>query len=594
MRHRILSSSCSATYGKYVRCCRQRNERYHGDHAATGCISRQHIGQHQLACTYCNESEAEPFRLCETMRKEWITTAMFISSDDIGYARRTAFVPCRIAEHELFHRRRRNYSTCERKRHQTLRFRDTPPTLSSRTAYYRSNTLLNTHTKETEEYSETTLDVLTDENVDTRASSLTTETNPPAEISLLGIPLRSIILLNVVAIIWGTQHSVIKTVVDDSALLPIGFGDYFTSWAEHALGSNWDQFISKVQNFNIANDTGESKDDAAAYFTLARFSLAALLASPYTPGLKQPTIDEDNDDKALVQSQTNSLEDTTAQNEQTKLAWKYGIELGIYMFLGYGFQAIGLQTTTASRSGFLLYLNVKLVPFFSFFLFGKTIQTSTWISALVAFAGTALLAFDNASDGTGGLVDASFVVGDLWSIAAAAASALFILRMEAASKAVPKSAELNAANLWTVAFLSLVWTAWVSFNNLQSEGTMLTATLPETLAHTLQQTLQQTVSTITANPLQLIYLSAVTTALANYLQSIAQREVSAERASIFYALDPVYGAAFANLLLGETLGLWGWVGASLIAFAAATNAVWDFGKIDVDADSNENTSESRA
>lgn len=528
------------------------------------------------------------------MRKEWLATAMFIiSSFDIGHARRTAFVPCRIAEHELFHRRR-NPSVCEHKGHQTLRCRDTPPTVSSRTAYCRSkNTLLNTHTKETEEYSETTWDVLTDENVDTRTSSLSAETNSPAEISILGIPLRSIILLNLVAIIWGTQHSVIKTVVDDTALLSIGFVDNFgvTNWAEHVFGTNWELFMSKVQILNIANDTGGSKDDAAAYFTLARFSLAALLASPYTPGLKQPTIDEDDGDNALVQSQTNFLDDTTAQNEQTKLAWKYGIELGIYMFLGYGFQAIGLQTTTASRSGFLLYLNVKLVPFFSFFLFGKTIQTSTWISALVAFAGTALLAFDNASDGTGGLVDASFAVGDLWSIAAAAASALFILRMEAASKAVPKSAELNAANLWTVAFLSLMWTAWISFNNLQSEASMLTETLPETLTQTLQQTFQQTVNTITANPLQLIYLSAVTTALANYLQSIAQREVSAERASIFYALDPVYGAAFANLLLGETLGLWGWVGASLIALAAATNAVWDFGgKIDVDADSNENTS----
>mmetsp|Transcript_16899 Transcript_16899/g.33870 ORF Transcript_16899/g.33870 Transcript_16899/m.33870 type:complete len:347 (+) Transcript_16899:427-1467(+) len=332
------------------------------------------------------------------------------------------------------------------------------------------------------------------------------------------------------------------------------------------------------------NDTGGNSAGAAAYFTLARFSLAALLAARYTPGLFVE--DDEDDNNALVQSQSTTLEETASQTKDTNLAWKYGAELGIYMFLGYGFQAIGLQTTTASRSGFLLYLNVKLVPFFAFLLFGKTIQRSTWISALVAFAGTALLAFDNASGGTGGLVDASFAVGDLWSIAAAAASALFILRMEAASKAVPKSAELNAANLWTVAFLSLLWTAWISFNNLHTDATLVAQTLPETLTQTLQQTFQQTVNMITANPFQLIYLSAVTTALANYLQSIAQKEVSAERASIFYALDPVYGAAFANLLLGETLGLWGWVGASLIAFAAATNAVWDFSKSDEDADSN--------
>jgi hypothetical protein len=36
-----------------------------------------------------------------------------------------------------------------------------------------------------------------------------------------------------------------------------------------------------------------------------------------------------------------------------------GCELGLWTFLGFGLQAVGLETTTASRSGFLLYLNVK-------------------------------------------------------------------------------------------------------------------------------------------------------------------------------------------------------------------------------------------
>ena len=489
--------------------------------------------------------------------------------------RQTAFVPSSPALHfaeygGLCHRRNNNRPTvsAETLHHHS---RVLQPSL---TVYCRTNTLLNSHAREegTIMHAEDTLDVLTDDekNADTTTAFLpvTMETTSPADISVLGIPLRSIILLNVVAIIWGTQHSVIKTVVDDS-VTGLWNGSGFTNWAEHVFGSRWGQLMSTLGSTNV-NTSGNNGAGAAAYFTLARFSIAALLASPYTPGLKQQTIDDDGGDN-----------DTTTQNKQTNQAWKYGIELGIYMFLGYGFQAIGLQTTTASRSAFLLYLNVKLVPFFSFFLFGKTIQRSTWISALTAFGGTALLAFDNASAGTEGLVDASFTVGDLWSIAAAAASALFILRMETASKAVPKSAELNAANLWTVAFLSLVWTFWVSFINLDDDATLLTQTLPETLAQTLQQTFQQTVNTITANPLQLLYLSAVTTALASYLQSIAQREVSAERASIFYALDPVYGAAFANILLGETLGWWGWVGASLIVIAAATNAVWDFSTADV-------------
>jgi len=452
----------------------------------------------------------------------------------------------------------------------------------------------------------------TNDKVNKATNSITLEPSPTSP-ELWGMPVQSIILLNLVAVIWGTQHAVIKSVVDDNT---IDLGAGFFKWMEN-VGIN----LSTVQN-SVAIDGGSAGGDStAAYFTLARFGLAALLASPYTPGWRLLV---DNfkeklgwvESTALVngvdgmmygeeqsQSQqdhsrqnaegvttvaTNSHANTLDERESVKLAWRYGAELGLYMFLGYAFQAIGLETTTASRSGFLLYLNVKFVPFFSYFIFGKIIQRRTWISALVAFSGTALLVFDNRNDAAGSTdtgLEAAFAVGDLWSIAAAAASALFILRMEAASKAVPKSSELNAANLWTVAVLSLLWTMGISWNNLTGiQGnaemtTTVTQTLPVTFAHAIQQTFQGAFSTIIAHPLPLIYLSGVTTALATLLQSKAQKDVSAERASVIYAMDPVYGAIFANILLGETLGGLGLIGAFLIVVAAATNAVLDFGGV---------------
>jgi len=292
--------------------------------------------------------------------------------------------------------------------------------------------------------------------------------------------------------------------------------------------------------------------------------LAALLASPYTPGINR------SDDKLSQQSTV----ETSDEKESIRLAWRYGIELGLYMFLGFAFQAIGLETTTASRSGFLLYLNVKFVPFFSYFIFGKRIQLSTWISAVVAFGGTALLALDNNNSGGNGL-EMAFTVGDLWSIAAASVSALFILRMETASKAVPNSAELNAANLWTVALLSTIWTLGLSYQRTDADSL-------DTIILTIQQTIQQTWSTIISHPIPLIYLGGVTTALANFIQSKASKDISAERASVIYAMDPVYGAIFANILLGETLGGMGLAGASLIVAAAATNAFLDFSGDSID------------
>lgn len=216
---------------------------------------------------------------------------------------------------------------------------------------------------------------------------------------------------------------------------------------------------------------------------------------------------------------------------------------------GYALQAIGLGSTTAARSGFLLYLNVKLVPLFAWALLGRKPTLDVWASALVAFLGTALLAF-----GDGGLHPPT--AGDGWSLLAAAASAMFILRLEGAAQqyAATNARGLNAVTLWVAAGLCLGWA-----------GVELAATSPSlpaagaAVAEVVQQDWPQ-----------IVYLAVVTTALCNWVQTLGQREVPAEKAALIYALDPVYGAAFARLLLGEAeaLGPVGYVGGALVTAAA--------------------------
>lgn len=191
-------------------------------------------------------------------------------------------------------------------------------------------------------------------------------------------------------------------------------------------------------------------------------------------------------------------------------------------------------------------MNVKFVPFFAYLLTGRSISIPTWVSAFTALLGTGLLAYDGTS--------IALNQGDLWSIAAAAASAMFILRLEKATASVPNASGLNASCLWVVTAASLLWSL---------SGGLLTK---ENMIHT-----------VTSHPLELLYLSAVTTALANWIQTKAQRNVTAERASVIYAMDPVWGAIWANIILGETLTGFGFVGAGLITVAAATNAFLDFG-----------------
>lgn len=66
----------------------------------------------------------------------------------------------------------------------------------------------------------------------------------------------------------------------------------------------------------------------------------------------------------------------------------------------------------------------------------------------------------------------------------------------------------------------------------------------------------------------ILYLAVVTTALTNWMQALGQRSVPAERAAVIYAMDPVYAAGFAYLLLGESLGPAGIAGAGIITGAA--------------------------
>ena len=175
------------------------------------------------------------------------------------------------------------------------------------------------------------------------------------------------LLLNAVALLFGTQHVIMKS----------GVLDY----------------------------------DHTSTFNLWRFLLSSIIFSPNLRFLLQ-------------------------KPSRIQGTLRAGLELGCWTFLGFAFQSVGLETTTASRSAFLLYLNVKIVPFFAYFLFKKEISAATWVSASCALLGTFLLANDGGAPS----------VGDFWSMAAAAASAMYILRLE------KFSTENDAAELNSVAF----------------------------------------------------------------------------------------------------------------------------------------------
>lgn len=165
----------------------------------------------------------------------------------------------------------------------------------------------------------------------------------------------------------------------------------------------------------------------------------------------------------------------TPQRQMNVKTLQAGAELGLYTTLGFAFQSIGLDTTTASRSAFLLYLNVKFVPFFALLFLGRSITASTWISALLALSGTALLSTDGSPLNT----------GDVWCIAAAVASAMFILRLEKFSRE-NDAKELSGVSLLVTTVICALWMG-VDYSHLDAHSIAMSFIQDSSLSSTVTQ-----------------------------------------------------------------------------------------------------------
>lgn len=68
-----------------------------------------------------------------------------------------------------------------------------------------------------------------------------------------------------------------------------------------------------------------------------------------------------------------------------------GMAIGLAMFLGYAFQAAGLQTVISSQSAFITALYVPMVPILQWIVFKKPPRLACWIGIVFAFIGLVLV-----------------------------------------------------------------------------------------------------------------------------------------------------------------------------------------------------------
>lgn len=193
---------------------------------------------------------------------------------------------------------------------------------------------------------------------------------------------------------------------------------------------------------------------------------------------------------------------------------RQGLLLGVLYGIAQLLQTVGLAHTAASVSGFLTGLYVVLTPLLSALILRTRIAPAVWAAAVLATAGLGVLSLQGFAIG----------YGELLTVASAVVYALHIIVLGRVSE--PGTAlQLSVVQMAAIAVVCGIG-AVPGGIQLPTSG---------------------------ADWAIIVYLALIAGALTMLLQTWAQARVEASRAAVIMAMEPVWAAAFAVALGGESL-----------------------------------------
>ncbi|CAL6400884.1 unnamed protein product [Bathycoccus prasinos] len=291
---------------------------------------------------------------------------------------------------------------------------------------------------------------------------------------------------------------------------------------------------------------------------------------------------------------------------------KMGIELGFWCAVGYYFQAVGLDITDASSASFISSFTVISVPLIAMWA-GRKVPKSTWAAIAVAIFGLALIegvvpipgleahdtkeALSIVSDAVSDVVSTSVLTGEVvqsnpFEVLDSALSlplesvtdiaevatvetvqslygdfAILISAVVFAVQVFRTDVLANEEHLGTKEmmgmcsiqlFVVMLFFGGTLLNDVPRDDGQLSTLFTNSLAE---------LSTFDWHSVPwflVVYTGVVTTAFALYAETVALKYIPSEKASVIYTTEPLWGAAFAYVLLGERMGINGYIGGALI------------------------------
>ncbi|XP_074330944.1 uncharacterized protein LOC141668142 [Apium graveolens] len=227
-----------------------------------------------------------------------------------------------------------------------------------------------------------------------------------------------------------------------------------------------------------------------------------------------------------------------------------GVELGVWVSLGYIAQTLGLLTSDAGRASFLSMFTVIVVPLLDGIL-GAVVPAHTWFGALMSLTGVGLLESSGSPP----------TVGDLLNFLSAVFFGVHMLRTEHISRNTDKKnfLPLLGYEVCVVAVFSILWYivgGWVCGGKVINPSSWTWAEFCNWF--------------VMFPWVPALYTGVLSTGICLWVEMTAMCDVSATEAAIIYGLEPVWGAGFAWFLLGERWGVSGWIGAALVLGGSLT------------------------
>lgn len=207
-----------------------------------------------------------------------------------------------------------------------------------------------------------------------------------------------------------------------------------------------------------------------------------------------------------------------------------GAVLGIFLYLAFALQTVGLQFTTPSKNAFLTAVNVVIVPFIAFIIYKRKIDMYELMGAILAMVGVGILSLK---------LSAEINIGDLLTLGCAFGFAFHIFFT---AKYVKDSdpVTLTLIQMMTAAIIGVIVVLFRGETSfvIEKEGM-----------------------------LSLLYLGIFSTTIAYLLQTVAQKMITETKAAIILSTESFWGMVFSVAILDETMTIKMVIGAILILTA---------------------------